>query len=56
MPVALTGRVSRTLKPVPGPLRILTDEVVRTVLPIGKVPGTVVGVRVGELVGVRVGV
>lgn len=52
VPVALDGRSVITPKEVPGPVRILTVVVVRTVLPMGNAPGAVVAVRVGVRVGV----
>lgn len=47
----MNGNTVMTPKLVPGPLRMLTAAVVRTVLPAGKPPAVV---AVGE--GVRVGV
>lgn len=63
MPVALVASTVIGAKLVPAPVRMYTDVVVRTVLPGGNPPGTVVGVRVAVRVavavmvpGVRVGV
>jgi hypothetical protein len=55
VPTAFDGSTAMTLNPVPGPLRMLTPVVVRTVLPTG-IPPVTVAVRVGVRVGVRVAV